>query len=46
MVFVLPAEFRAPSKYKQEESDEEGFDEKKIGRSSSSANPPVSAEYI
>jgi hypothetical protein len=31
MVIILPAEFRAPSKYKHEEYDEEGFDEKKLG---------------
>ena len=27
MVFILPAEFRAPSKYEQEESDGEDYDE-------------------
>jgi len=27
MVFILPIEFRAPSKYEQEESDEEGLEE-------------------
>ena len=31
MVFILPIEFRAPSKYEQEESDEEGFDEEELG---------------
>jgi hypothetical protein len=31
MVFILPAEFRAPSKYEQEDSDEEGFDEGELG---------------
>ena len=31
MVFILPAEFRAPSKYEQEESDEEGCDEEELG---------------
>ena len=29
MVFILPAEFRAPSKYEQEEYDE-GFDDKEL----------------
>jgi len=27
MVFILPTEFRAPYKYEQEESDEEGLEE-------------------
>ena len=31
MVFILPAEFKAPSKYEQEESDEEGFYEEELG---------------
>ena len=31
MVFILPAKFRAPSKYEQEESDEEGCDEEEKG---------------
>ena len=31
MVFILPVEFRAPSKYEQEESDEEGCDEEVLG---------------
>ena len=30
MVFILPAEFRAPSKYKQEESDGEEYDEEEL----------------
>ena len=29
MVFILPIEFRAPSKYEQEESDGEEYDESK-----------------
>ena len=31
MVFILPIEFKAPSKYEQEESDEEGCDEEELG---------------
>ena len=31
MVFILPIEFRAPSKYKQEESDGEEYDEEELG---------------
>ena len=31
MVFILPAEFRAPSKYGQGESDEEEYDEEEFG---------------
>ena len=31
MVFILPAEFRAPSKYEQEESDGEEYDEEELG---------------
>ena len=31
MVFILPEEFRAPSKYEQEESNEEGCDEEALG---------------
>ena len=31
MVFILPTAFRAPSKYEQEESDEEGCDEEELG---------------
>jgi hypothetical protein len=31
MVFIRPIEFRAPSKYKQEESDGEGYDEEELG---------------
>ena len=31
MVFILPVEFRAPSKYKQEESDGEEYDEEELG---------------
>ena len=31
MVFILPVEFRAPSKYEQEESDEEGSDGEELG---------------
>jgi hypothetical protein len=31
MVFILPAEFRAPSKYEREESDEEEYDEEELG---------------
>ena len=31
MVFILPAEFRAPSKCKQEESDGEEYDEEELG---------------
>jgi hypothetical protein len=31
MVFILPVEFRAPSKYEKEESDGEGFDEEEFG---------------
>ena len=31
MVFILPVEFRAPSKYEQEGSDEEGCDEEELG---------------
>ena len=30
-VFILPVEFRAPSKYKQEESDGEEYDEEELG---------------
>ena len=30
MVFIQPTEFRAPSKYEQEESDEEGCDEEDL----------------
>ena len=29
--FILPIEFRAPSKYEQEESDQEEFDEGELG---------------
>jgi len=31
MVFILPIEFRAPSKYEQEESDGEEYDEEELG---------------
>jgi hypothetical protein len=31
MVFILPAEFKAPSKFQQEESDGEGYDEEELG---------------
>jgi len=31
MVFILPVEFRAPSKYEQEESDGEEYDEEELG---------------
>jgi hypothetical protein len=31
MVFILPTDFRAPSKYKQEESKREWFDEEELG---------------
>jgi hypothetical protein len=31
MVFILPTEFRAPSKYEQEESDGEEYDEEELG---------------
>ena len=31
MVFMLPTEFRAPSKCKQEESDGEEYDEEELG---------------
>ena len=31
MVFILPAEFRAPSKYGQGESDEEGYGKEELG---------------
>ena len=31
MVFILPAEFRAPSKYEQEESNREEYDEEELG---------------
>jgi len=31
MVFILPAVFRAPSKYEQEESDGEEYDEEELG---------------
>ena len=31
MLFILPIEFRAPSKYEQKESDEEGCDEEEFG---------------
>ena len=31
MVFILPVEFRAPSKYGQGESDEEGYDDEEFG---------------
>jgi len=30
MVFILPVEFRAPSKYEQEESDGEDYDEEEL----------------
>jgi hypothetical protein len=32
MVFILPVEFRAPSKCEQEESDGEGYDDKELGK--------------
>jgi hypothetical protein len=31
MVFILPTEFRAPSKYEQEESYGEEYDEEELG---------------
>jgi hypothetical protein len=31
MVFILPAEFRAPSKCRQKEFDGEGYDEEELG---------------
>ena len=31
MVFILPTEFRASSKYEQEESDKERYDEEELG---------------
>ena len=31
MVFILPAEFRAPYKYEQEESNGEEYDEEELG---------------
>ena len=31
IVFILPIEFRAPSKYEQEESNEEWCDEEELG---------------
>jgi len=31
MVFILTTEFRAPSKYKQEGSDGEEYDEEELG---------------
>jgi hypothetical protein len=31
MVFILPVEFRAPSKYEQEESDREEYDGEELG---------------
>jgi hypothetical protein len=31
MVFILLAEFRAPTKCEQEESDGEGYDEEELG---------------
>ena len=32
MVFILCAEFRAPSKYEREETDEERSDEEELGK--------------
>jgi hypothetical protein len=31
MIFILPAEFKAPSKYKQEESDGKKYDKEELG---------------
>ena len=31
MVFILPIELRAPSKYEHEESDREEYDEEELG---------------
>jgi hypothetical protein len=31
MVFILPAEFKAPSKYEQEESDGKKYDKEELG---------------
>ena len=32
MVLILPIEFRAPSKYEQEEFDREEYDEEELGK--------------
>jgi hypothetical protein len=46
MVFILPIEFRAPSKYEQEESIGEEYNEEELGEAIAQLAPSPNKLYL